>query len=49
VLVVSASGADMASARHAAYEAVKRIRIEGSHYRSDIGAKALAAAKMRGR
>jgi phosphoribosylamine--glycine ligase len=39
VLVVSASGTDIASARQAAYEAVARIRIDGSHYRKDIGIK----------
>jgi len=48
VLVVSAVGRDMESARLTAYEAVGRIKIEGSHYRRDIGAKSLAAAKMRG-
>jgi phosphoribosylamine---glycine ligase len=39
VLVVSAMGADMASARQAAYEAAGRITIEGSHFRKDIGVK----------
>jgi phosphoribosylamine---glycine ligase len=39
VLVVSAIGADMAEARRAAYEAVSRIKIEGSHYRKDIGVR----------
>lgn len=39
VLVVSAGGADIASARQAAYEAVDRIRIDGSHHRKDIGVK----------
>ena len=48
VLVVSALGKDMESARRAAYEAVGRIKIEGSHYRRDIGIKSAAAAKMRG-
>jgi len=37
VLVVSALGQDLAEARKAAYEAVSRIKIEGSHFRSDIG------------
>jgi len=37
VLVVSARGVDMEQARQAAYEAVRRIHIEGSHCRSDIG------------
>jgi phosphoribosylamine---glycine ligase len=40
VLVVSASAKDLAGAREIAYEAVQRIRIEGSHYRRDIGMKA---------
>jgi len=48
VLVVSAMGKDMESARRTAYEAVSRIKIEGAHYRRDIGMKSLAAAKMRG-
>jgi len=39
VLVISALGQDMAAARLAAYEAVRRIRIEGAHFRSDIGMK----------
>lgn len=37
VLVVSAKGRDLASARIPAYEAVHKIRIEGAHYRTDIG------------
>lgn len=37
VLVVSATGRDLASARIPAYEAVRKIRIEGAHYRTDIG------------
>ena len=40
VLVVSAMGADLAAARRTAYEAASRIKIEGAHYRKDIGAKA---------
>jgi len=40
VLVVSAMGQDLAAARRIAYEAAGRIKIEGSHYRKDIGAKA---------
>lgn len=40
VLVVSALGEDLASARRVAYEAVSKIKIEGAHYRKDIGAKA---------
>ena len=45
VLVVSALGADMACARRAAYEAAGRIRIEGSHYRKDIGLKNAGSAE----
>ena len=48
VLVVSAMGKDMESARRTAYEAVSRIKIEGAHYRRDIGVKSLAVAKVRG-
>jgi phosphoribosylamine--glycine ligase len=40
VLVVSAIGKDLASARGAAYEAASKISIEGAHYRTDIGANA---------
>jgi phosphoribosylamine---glycine ligase len=39
VLVVSAAGDDLASARAAAYEVVGRIQIAGSFYRKDIGPK----------
>ena len=42
VLGVTAKGADIHSARKAAYEAVGRIRFEGAHYRRDIAAKAFA-------
>lgn len=37
ILVVSSKGRDLASARIPAYEAVHKIRIEGAHYRTDIG------------
>ncbi len=37
VLVVSATGGDIAAARATAYEAVGKIHIEGAHYRKDIG------------
>jgi phosphoribosylamine---glycine ligase len=37
VLVVSARGNDLASARQIAYDAAGRIKIEGAHYRKDIG------------
>lgn len=36
VLAVTATGATLSDARMAAYEGVERIRIRGSHYRSDI-------------
>jgi phosphoribosylamine--glycine ligase len=38
VLAVTAVGADVAEARDRAYEGVARIRIDGSHHRSDIAA-----------
>jgi phosphoribosylamine--glycine ligase len=41
VLGVTASGADLDSAIHAAYRAVDRIDFEGMHYRRDIGQKGL--------
>jgi phosphoribosylamine---glycine ligase len=37
VLVVSSMGKDLASARIPAYEAARKIKIEGAHYRTDIG------------
>jgi phosphoribosylamine---glycine ligase len=37
VLGVSATGASLEEARSAAYSAVSKIRIQGAHYRSDIG------------
>jgi phosphoribosylamine---glycine ligase len=40
VLVVSAMGEDLASARRVAYDAASKIKIEGAHYRTDIGGKA---------
>lgn len=39
VLMVSAMGEDLAAARRAVYEAVGKIKIDGAHYRMDIGAK----------
>ncbi len=42
VLGVTALGADIPSAIERAYDAVRKIRFEGAHYRKDIGAKALA-------
>ena len=38
VLAVTAVGADVADARARAYDAVGRIRIDGSHHRTDIAA-----------
>ena len=40
VLVVSAIGENLAEARRIAYEAASKIKIDGAHYRKDIGAKA---------
>jgi phosphoribosylamine---glycine ligase len=40
VLSVTATGPDLAAARARAYEAVGRIRLDGSHYRRDIGLRA---------
>lgn len=44
VLSVVGTGADLDAARAAAYEAIKSIRLPGSHFRTDIG---LAAAQGR--
>jgi phosphoribosylamine--glycine ligase len=46
VLGVTAWGADLSSARDAAYEAVARIQFDGAHFRRDIGAKGLRAANQ---
>lgn len=43
VLSVTALGDTLVDARAHAYEAVARIRLAGSHYRRDIGAKAAAS------
>jgi phosphoribosylamine--glycine ligase len=40
VLAVTAVGADLRDARESAYEAVKQVRIDGGHYRSDIALRA---------
>jgi phosphoribosylamine--glycine ligase len=45
VLGVVGRGRDIEEARNRAYEACGLIRFEGMHYRKDIAAKALAAAK----
>jgi phosphoribosylamine---glycine ligase len=42
VLGVTARGADIAAARQAAYEAVRKIGFEGAYYRKDIAARAFA-------
>ena len=42
VLGVVARGADFAEARAAAYEAIRRIELEGSFYRRDIAERALS-------
>ena len=41
VLNVVGLGSSFESARHRAYEAIKRINFEGMQFRSDIGKKAL--------
>lgn len=41
VLCATALGATLAEARKRAYEAVSRVRVPGSRYRGDIGAKGL--------
>jgi phosphoribosylamine--glycine ligase len=40
VLAVTAIGPDLTAARQSAYDAVARVRIAGSHYRTDIARKA---------
>jgi phosphoribosylamine--glycine ligase len=40
VLSVTAVGGDLSAARDSAYAAVSNIKIDGSHYRTDIAAKA---------
>jgi len=40
VLSVVGTGADLASARSAAYAAIDRISLAGAHHRSDIAARA---------
>ncbi|MCA6094321.1 phosphoribosylamine--glycine ligase [Streptomyces sp. SCA3-4] len=44
VLSVTATGDDLADARAQAYEALSRIRLDGSHHRTDIAEKAAASA-----
>ncbi len=45
VLAVTAVGADLAAARQSAYEAVGHVRIDGSHYRTDIALRASEAVR----
>ncbi|PRZ42565.1 phosphoribosylamine--glycine ligase [Antricoccus suffuscus] len=44
VLSVVGLGADLSEARAAAYEQIARIRLDGSHYRTDIALKATSEA-----
>ncbi|WP_326797326.1 phosphoribosylamine--glycine ligase [Streptomyces sp. NBC_01808] len=44
VLCVTAVGADLTAARDRAYEAIRRIDLDGAHYRGDIAARAAEAA-----
>lgn len=44
VLSVTASGKDLTEARERAYQAVARIRLDGSQHRTDIAAKAASEA-----
>jgi phosphoribosylamine---glycine ligase len=46
VLGITALGADVRSAREAAYSALKRVGFDGSHYRRDIGEKGLQPRKV---
>jgi phosphoribosylamine--glycine ligase len=47
VLSVTGSGADLAQARDRAYQAVHRIRLDGSHFRTDIGRAASLGVPVR--
>jgi phosphoribosylamine--glycine ligase len=40
ILAVTAVGTDLKAARELAYDAVAQVRIDGSHYRTDIARKA---------
>jgi phosphoribosylamine--glycine ligase len=46
VLGITALGADIRSARDAAYSALERIGFDGAHYRRDIGEKAFERRKV---
>ncbi|MCW2582377.1 MAG: purD, partial [Klenkia sp.] len=41
VLAVTAVGTDLADARQTAYERVAAVRLDGAHWRTDIGLAAL--------
>ncbi|HVT19914.1 MAG TPA: phosphoribosylamine--glycine ligase [Mycobacteriales bacterium] len=43
VLAVTSVGSDLRSARESAYDAVKHVRFDGAHYRSDIALRASEA------
>jgi phosphoribosylamine--glycine ligase len=45
VLSVTATGADLTAARELAYRAVARIRLDGSHHRTDIAERAAREAR----
>jgi phosphoribosylamine--glycine ligase len=47
VLGVTASGPDLAAAIAGAYDAVREIRFEGMHYRTDIGRKGLSIFSLK--
>lgn len=48
VLGVSAAGRTLEAARRASYEAVRKVRFEGSHYRGDIGASPVSKTSVAG-
>jgi phosphoribosylamine--glycine ligase len=45
VLGITARGADLPAATHAAYEAASKVRFDGIHYRRDIARKGLLRAR----
>ncbi len=49
VLGVTAGGEDLRAAIESAYRAVREIRFEGMHYRTDIGRKGMASSQRVGR
>ncbi len=48
VLSFTATGADMAEALKRVYDAIRSIRFEGAHYRTDIGLRGLPKAQSAG-